>query len=65
MSKDTALVTFTVKDPDIFQNMAHDLRLTDTERRAYLDCGEYVTFELEIDLALRVVSGRIVPLAEL
>lgn len=58
-------ITITIKEPDEIYGLIKALKLKKAEQNAYFEFKEYCTFELEIDSALRVVSGRIVPLVEL
>ena len=61
----THKIMFTAKEPDEFYALISELKLDDATRKEYFEFSEYATFELEIDSALRVVSGRIVPRSEM
>lgn len=61
----TYKMTITVKEPDEIGNLCDALNLDKATYHDYFEFGEYATFELEIDEALKVVNGRLVPLAEL
>ena len=61
----SARVTLTVKDSSEFGNLADALGLSETDRNEFFEFGEYATLELEIDSALKIVGGRVVPVAEL
>jgi hypothetical protein len=53
-----------IKDPDGWGNLIHELGLSEEKRRQYFQWGEYADLELEIDENLQVVSGRILPVQE-
>jgi hypothetical protein len=61
----TYKMTITVKEPDEIGNLCDTLNLDKATYRDYFEFGEYATFELEIDEAMKVVAGRIVPWTEL
>lgn len=61
----THKMTITVKEENEIGNLCDTLNLDKSTYRDYFEFGEYATFELEIDEALRVIGGRIVPLTEL
>lgn len=65
MKSETHKIVFTSKEPDEFYRLQKALGLSKADINEFFDCFEYATFELEIDSALRVVSGRIVGQSEL
>lgn len=52
----------TIKDPDGWGQLIHELGLSDEVRSKHFEWSEYAALELEIDEDLRVVGGRVVPL---
>ncbi len=62
---DTFHMTITVKEPDEIQELINVLELDLPTQRSFIEYGEYMTFKLEIDKAMRVVGGRVIPVEEL
>lgn len=60
MAKKLGQITVTVKDPDGWGDVIHDLGLSDKQREKYFEFGEYATLDLEIEEDMSV-TGRIVP----
>lgn len=59
--KTATIVLESIKDPDGWGQLIHELDLTEAKREKFFEFGEYAALELEIDQDLKVVGGRILP----
>jgi hypothetical protein len=64
MAKTAKILLRSIKEPDGWWELATELGLTDEQREAHFEFGEYADLEVEIDSDLKVVGGRVVPSAE-
>lgn len=58
-------ICFTIDDADEIDNLIKGLQLDGQTAREYFEYYRYATFELDIDEALKVNGGRLVPRAEI
>lgn len=57
----TSTIAIGCKEPDLFQELAEDLGLSDVKRRKFFEFGEYANLEIEVDENLNIVGGRFLP----
>lgn len=59
--KTATIVLDSVKDPDGWGQLIHDLGLSDAKARKFFEFREYANLEIEIDSDLNIVGGRVLP----
>jgi hypothetical protein len=57
--KTATVVLDSVKEPDAFGELIHELGLSDAKASKYFEFGEYAAFELEIDEDMNVIGGKV------
>lgn len=60
----THTICMTVREPNELQGLIKAFDLDDVTVDEYFELDEYITLQLEIDSALRVVSGKILPVSK-
>jgi len=62
-AKTTAtIVLSSVKDPDGWGEIIHELGLSEAKARKFFEFHEYASLEIEIDADMNIVGGRVLPL---
>lgn len=50
-----------IKEPDVFDQLASDLELDDDTQRRFFEFGEYANLELVVNADMDIVGGRFIP----
>lgn len=60
--KTAKIVLSDVKDPDLFHELVHKLKIPRAVENRHFAFGEYASLEIEVNAKLEIVGGRFLPI---